>query len=86
MWDFCPRSPFICPEKGYSRHKQSAEFVAIKRPLKKSNQSLSLEGIFGCGEGALARLAGARLSSFGFLPLWQKQLRSFAGSRYVVTI
>ena len=56
----------FCPEKRYSRHKQSAEFVAIKRPLKKSNQSLSLEGIFGGGEGARAwRPARVRLSSPG---------------------
>ena len=36
-WDLGPTIPFyFAREKRYSRHKQSAEFVAIKRPLKKS--------------------------------------------------
>ena len=35
-WDLGPTIPFyFAREKRYSRHKQSAEFVAIKRPLKK---------------------------------------------------
>ena len=52
----------FCLEKRYSRHKQSAEFVAIKRPLKKPNQSLSLEGIFWGGErGFRGQLQGEGL-------------------------
>ena len=98
-WDLRPTIPFyFAREKRYSSHKQSAEFVAIKRPLKKSNQSLSLEGIFGGGEGARrgGPPARVRLSSPGRRRARREGassagknncfVPSFVRSRYVVTI